>query len=365
MIVYYVTAHGFGHAVRACEVMRHLPPDVPLTVRSEVPEWLLRSELGGRPFELIPARFDCGTLGPDSTSVDLKMTIDTAEPLLDANDQRLDAERTLLRRLGARVVVADAPSFPLRAAREAGAASVLIANFTWSAIYGHLLETEQPDAGLAGRARRVIERMQAEYDMGDLLLVPGLDVPLRACRERCDIPLIARRGQRRRDELARELGLDPTRPILLVYLGTEGRRGVDWEAVAAMRIAGGPPQLVGYRAPEGAAGLILPLPTGMHHADATASVDAVITKPGYSTAAECLAGGTPVLFTPRPQFAEGTAIERALVEAGIGLCIPEADFLAGEWQPWVDRVLALGRAANPTDGSGGRVAAETILSFAR
>lgn len=360
MIVYYITAHGYGHAIRACEVIRHLSPDLPLTLRTGNPEWLLRVELGGRPAPILPARFDCGTLGPDATSVDLERTADAAEAIMAANDARLAAELDLLESLGARIIVSDAAGFPLRAAREAGIHSVLVANFTWPAIYEALLQRERPAPPLARRFRRTIDRMQAEYDQGELFLVPGLDIPMRACRERREIPLIARRGRPRRAELAGALGLDEKRPIWLLYLGAEGRAGMQWERLARLGDGAGPLQIVAYRPPAGAEAFVRPIPESFEHADAVASVDAAIAKPGYGTASECMAAGTPLFYTTRPQFAEAAAIDRDLQAWGGALCIPEDDFLSLLWSPWLDRLPELRAVVHRVDGSGGMAAAAEI-----
>jgi len=92
-----------------------------LALRTEAPATLLRSELGERHYALLPGRFDCGTLGPDSTSVDLAATLTVVESVLDANETRVEEEIALLRSAGARIVVSDIPAFPLRVAQIAGA----------------------------------------------------------------------------------------------------------------------------------------------------------------------------------------------------------------------------------------------------
>src|SRR5689334_13170567 len=99
MIVYYITSHGFGHAVRSCEIIRNLDRRLPLTVRTELPEWFLRHELGGVDFTLAPAEFDCGVLGPDSVHVDLGATVARMEELLRINEVRLADEIEFLRRV--------------------------------------------------------------------------------------------------------------------------------------------------------------------------------------------------------------------------------------------------------------------------
>src|SRR5688572_19570159 len=104
MIVYYITSHGFGHAVRSCEVIRNLPPHLPLTLRTNLPEWFPRNELPGRPFELTHAEFDCGVLGPDSARVDLELTVSTMEKIQACNEARLEDEIRFLKDCNARVV---------------------------------------------------------------------------------------------------------------------------------------------------------------------------------------------------------------------------------------------------------------------
>jgi len=335
MIVWYITSHGFGHAVRSTLILARVDREIPVTLRTECPRWFLEQKLTGRPFELAPAAFDCGTLGPDATRIDLRRTLERAEELIARNERRIDEEVQWLRARGARLVVADIVPFALRVARRAGIPSILIANFTWAGIYRHLVEMEQPDEALRRRAAAVIEHMRAEYAEGDLLLTTGFVSDAEACRERREMPLVAAAGRPRRAELARARGLDPARPIYLVYLGREGLQGLEPDARPRLRDL----QLVGYAAPAGLEELVRPLDEEtMPTADAFASVDGVIGKAGYGTCAQCLAVGTRMLYLPRPQFAEWYALDRALRRWGGGLCIPERDFLRLDWRPWLERL---------------------------
>lgn len=359
MIVYYITSHGYGHAVRACEVIRNIDPALPLIVRSELPEWFLRQELSDHPYTLAPAEFDCGVLGPDSITVDLPRTLDRMEELLRANDARLDDEVDFLKRVGARVVVSDVPPFPLRAAQAAGLPSILIANFTWSAIYRHLEDRYARDPALDARARRVIGAMQAEYDMGTLLLATDMSIPMHACRERRDVPLIARRGLNRKAELIRHLGLDPARPLGLLYLGRDGMDGIQWDRLDRLTL-----QLISYAPPAGFEGTIRAIPEDLiDHVDAASSVDVVVAKSGYGICGECITSGTPLIYPPRPEFAEMSAVEALMARWGGGIPISENDFRALNWQPYLDRVLGPKLTLRPIDCSGGAVCARAIESF--
>lgn len=357
MIVYYITSHGYGHAVRACEIIRNLPPDVPLTIRSEVPEAFLRGELRGRSFTLEAASFDCGTLGPDSQTIDLRVTIEAAEEVLAANEARLAGEAAFLEALGTRLVVSDVPAFALRAADAAGIPSILTANFTWSSLYRHLLEQQGGPGDLRERAGRVIRQMDSEYALGGLLLETDMSVPMTACRHRCKVPLVVRRGRDRRQALIDGLGLDPARPIVMVYFGREGMHGIRWDRAAEL----GDLQLVGFHKPAGAGDFVHVVPEALiEHADLAASVDAVVAKPGYGVCGECIASSTPLLYLPRPDFYEMEAVTEVMERWGGGLCMPVEDFKTLRWRPWIERVHACELHPERVPGNGGPVIAAVI-----
>ena len=69
MLCYYITGHGFGHAIRTTQILKALPSDVPLILKTTAPERLFREELPGRDFEYLSAEYDCGCLQSDSVTV--------------------------------------------------------------------------------------------------------------------------------------------------------------------------------------------------------------------------------------------------------------------------------------------------------
>jgi len=356
VIFHAISAHGFGHAARSCQIAGLLPPEVPLTVSTDVPKWFVREWLGSRCFELVPGGFDRGTLGPDATLIDLDRTIATVEQLQVENGSRLDALVAFLERSGARLVVSDIPSLPLRAARVLGIPSILVANFTWPGAYRHLLEMTRPGAELAARARMVIDALQAEYELADLILAPGFCVEADLPRRR-EVPLVAGPGVARREELAAALDLDPARPIYLLYLGREGMQGVDWGQLGQLP----PAQLIDYHpSPDAGAGVARLPPDLMPNRDVIASVDVVIGKAGYNTCAGCVASGVRMLYPPRPRFAEWYAIDAAMKRWGGALCVPDEDFKSLNWRPWLERLgqQSIDGEALPFDG--GRACARVI-----
>ena len=73
-ILYYLTAHGYGHAVRTAAICNELSENVRLIFRTTLPETFFREEVK-RPFEIFPAQFDCGCIQRDSVTVEKKETL--------------------------------------------------------------------------------------------------------------------------------------------------------------------------------------------------------------------------------------------------------------------------------------------------
>jgi hypothetical protein len=184
---------------------------------------------------------------------------------------------------------------------------------------------------------------------------------MHACRRRRDVSLIARRGRNRRDELVQKLELDPRRPVGLLYLGRDGMDGIEWERLDSFNI-----QLIAYVVPPGAEAHVRPIPEDLiDHVDAASSVDVVIAKSGYGICGECITAGTPLIYPPRPEFAEMEAVYPLMERWGGGLAIGEEDFRTLNWQPYIGEAFRRGRRFNPVDCSGGVACARQIEAFWR
>jgi L-arabinokinase len=351
-----VSGHGFGHSAREVEILRRLPPSVPLVVKTTAPEWFWREEVA-RDFELVPEAYDVGCLQTNSLDVDAAATLEAWHAVDARNRARADAEADDLRARGARVVVTDVASFPLTVASRLGIPGLCVANFTWADIYAGLVPVEP---GFVP----VVAQLEREYAAATLLLDAALSLPMRYFPRRRSMGLVARPGTPRRNTLLHFLGLDedkpPRRRIALVYAGNWGlpllwerlEAFADWHFVS-----------VAAAAPVPVRNLTLIPRDLLRHADLVASVDLVISKPGYGLVGECLSAGTPLLYCPRPEFAEYAALDAALRRWPGGLPIETADFLAADWGRHLERVPsreASGAAAAP----GAETAASEILAAA-
>ncbi len=340
-VVAYVSGHGLGHAAREVTVLRRLPPEIPLIVKTASPSWFWEAELG-REATLLNDRFDIGCIQTDSVTVDVAATRSAWGEIDARNRARRAAEGAWLRSVGARVVVCDVAAFPLEVAAESGIASLLIANFTWADIYA-------PYEGFSG----IAEVLRRQYASAGRLLSAGLALPMAYCSQREDIGLIARVGRERRNLLAHRAGSKGR--WALIYPGNWGmpidwmrlEAFTDWHFFSVLPVDAAPANLT-----------VLSRDT-MPHEDLVASVDAVVSKPGYGLVGECLAAGTPLVFAPRSDFAESAALEAALADWEGAVKVPAPSFLQGDWQAALDRVPERGAVvARPAPG--GRRAARIL-----
>jgi len=324
-LCYYVSAHGFGHSVRAIEILRAMSDDIPLIVKSHAAEWFWRQELD-RPFQWVPDAFDVGAVQTDSLSVDAEATLRQFGQLHRANQARLDDEARWLQQHHVGLVVSDVPSFPLRVAYQMGIPGLIVANFTWLEIY-------RPFADTAPEWAWVLQALAQEYRLASLALLPPLRLPMPQFPHTIDVPLVARKGRPCRVDLADALGLDPHARLVLLYTGAWGM-DLPWERLDRLRDV----TFLSFSPPPGASGVVA-IPQGRwRHEDVTASVDAVVAKPGYGMVSECVANGTPLIYPVRNHFVEFHALHDGIRQWGGGILIDRHDYDALNWQPYLDRI---------------------------
>ena len=355
MFCYYVTGHGFGHAIRTTQILKALPPDLPLIIKTTTPERLFREELPRREFEYVAAEYDCGCLQSDSVSVLKRETLTRYGEIARRNQAHLADEVAFLKERGVRAVASDVPSFPLHAARAAGLPSAAIANFTWHDIYAEYAETAADQALLA--------QMAEEYASATVGLITPLHLPSTpALFPNVEpVPLVARRGSPIRDILTEALDIPPQKHLALLYLGGWGLE-IDWPALGRFTdwvfLLDRPLPVPGANTRAFDPGIL-------RYADVAASVDTVVSKAGYGTVTECIANSVPLLYLPRHGFAEHDALVSGMNRWGGGIEISEAAFHAGDWEHALESALRAAPNANVFPTNGAKVIAEKLVELYR
>ena len=359
-IAYYVTAHGYGHGVRSCDILGALlaaHPGLKITVTTDLPESFLRSRLAmadGR-LAVRPGAFDVGMVQKDSIRVDVGATLDEALELVAERDKLIDYEAEMLRGEGADLVVADIPSIPIEAAAEAGVPAVAVGNFSWDWIYA-------PFAARDPRWRTAIRMFAEGYRQAKLLLKLPFSPAMPVFPKHVDIPLLAKPGRARRGEIAALTGADERKRWVLLSFTT-----LDWNEAALRAVE----QLGDYEfftvKP-----LDWPGRKNIHaidrmkvgFSDVLASSDVVVTKPGYGVLSDCVANAKPIAYAEREDFIEYPLLEKELKRFLKNVHVPAADLYAGRLGPALAEIEAAPAPKETLPAEGAEMAAKILMDLA-
>lgn len=344
LIVFYISGHGYGHATRSIELMRAIAAKrdaLRFIVRTNAPRWLF--ERDALPIEVQPFEPDVGVVQIDGLTLDEEATARRAVSFYRDFGRLVTQEASLLRQVGADLVLGDIPPIAFAAARRANLPSVAVSNFTWDWIYGAYPAFERV-------ARDVIPTICDAYANATLALrlpLHGGFGPMAGATR--DIPFIVRHATRERSDTRRVLGVTDNSRLILVSFGgypVPLPRDSHSHSSTSTTIT------VNER-----------LPAGLTHPDLVAAADVVVSKPGYGTVSDCVAHNTALLYTSRGHFVEYDVFVAEMPRVLRCRHISQDDLLAGRWSDALDALLQQPAPAErpPTDGA--EVAATEILNL--
>lgn len=350
-IVLYTSGHGFGHAVRDAELLRaigRLAPELKLQVRTSAPRWLFPETV-----EVLDRRIDLGVVQSDGYRMRVGETLDRYSSMIEAEPLLIQSEASELHRGGARAVLADIPSAAFPIARSLGIPGIGVANFSWDWIYAEFIRKSPRHAPL-------VDHQRSQYAQADLLLRLPLHSGLTSFRSVVDVPLIARLARDKPGAVRRRLGLPFEAPLILLTFGGFDYDGFDFEKLKLMRELAfvlAPP--VGQTRRDANVFTVAQEPTSF--VDLLAACDAVVTKPGYGIAADCIANRVPMVYSLRGGFREEPALTRELRRLGRAVAMPRSALRRWDLRPYLERLLSMDRAWPDVRVDGADVAAGHIL----
>ena len=354
-LVYYVTTHGYGHGARSCDVLSAVlrqRPDLTVHLVSDLPESFLAPRLPQGDLRYRQGSFDVGMVQLDSVRVDVPATLQAARHMLAGWPAHLAREVAFLKSVSAGVVVADIPGLPLQAARQLGLPAVAVGNFAWDWIY-------EPFAQEHRGWQPVIDAYRAAYAGSDVLLRLPFHEPMSAFPRRVDIPILARPGRPRREDIARHAGADPDSTWVLLSFSTLG-----WTEDALDRVVAVPGHTFFTVKPLAwdRPGMIALDRHVFPYADVMASCDVVVTKPGFGVLQECAVNNKPMVYVERENFREYPILESALKRHFKAVHLPARALYRGEL---AEALAAVRQAPAPKErlpAGGDELAAAEILA---
>ncbi len=356
-LAYYVTAHGFGHGVRTCDILNALleqDPELHIDLVTALPASLFRVRVHHMNRVHIRVKaFDAGMIQLDSVQVDVEATLHEIQAIISREPELTESEARWLKTSGVFAVAADIPGIPIRAAKSAGLPAVAIGNFGWDWIYSAFAENDY-------RWRNIVDSFAAAYAQADLLLRLPFAEKMKAFPKKEDLPLLADPGIACREEIAKRFGCDLSKKWALISFTS-----LDLDPRALARIA----QLAGYEflvvePMNWNAGNIHAVPRdAIPFSSLLASSDAVITKPGFGIMSECVANGKPMIYTDRKDFIEYPVMVENIKKYMRAVHIPQTELYAGNLAPFL---AALEKCPPPKlalPSGGAKIAAKRILGF--
>jgi L-arabinokinase len=344
LIVFYISGHGFGHAVRSVELIKALiaaRPDARIVVKTSAPAWLFET-IPATSVTVVPFQADTGITQHDSVTLDERDSLLRAVAFYNEFEAMTWREAEFLRSNGATVVLGDTPPLAYAAASLAGVPSVAVGNFTWDWIYEGYESFRTEAAGL-------IDVIRNACALATLALRLPMHGGFESMTSVVDIPFIARHSTRDPSDTRQKLGVPDDRPFVLASFGAYGLSAAFEEIASQLHIT--------VQAPRAQ------LDAGLVYPDAVAAADVVVSKPGYGIVSECVAGNTPLLYTSRGHFAEYDVFVAEMPRVLRCRFIPQDDLMAGRWRPHIDALLQQPSPPERARTDGATVATSAILDL--
>jgi L-arabinokinase len=385
-IAYYITAHGYGHGTRSCDVLRalyRLYPEQPVIVTTDLPRDFLNSRL--KDCTNITFRcgaFDVGLIQKDSLQSDLSRTLEKLEALYAREEELIEQEQCFIAKNDVAAVAADIPAIPLAAAQRAGIPNIAIGNFSWDWIYEAYVPQNPRWEFFAGKFRSV-------YEKTDLLLRLPFAPPMEQFRNRKDIPLLASPGMSRKREIlnSKPEARNKSKKSDSAFENSKivsdfGIRASDippkadkpWVLLSFTSLDLSFQALENIRTMSGAYEFFCVQPmtfpgscirsVDRHQvcfADILASCDIVISKPGFGLVSECIVNRKPLIYADRGDFAEYPYLVEGIEKYLRNVHIPSAQLYAGEFSQALEKIKSAPDPGEHLAAGGAEMIAQMLI----
>ena len=353
-----ISGHGYGHAAQVVPVLNALStlvPGVTAILRTTVPASFFRDRLT-IPWDLQPVQQDVGCVQDGPLKIDIEATWAAHHRFHKTWEARLSDEVAAMQAASPALVIADIPYLAIEAGSRAQIPTVALASLTWDLVlkeYSHASDNSH---------QQLIQCIRASYAKAHMALritpAPKIDVFFNII----EIGPIASPASPERDRLASALALAPDERTVLVGFGGIPLSSLPLEQMEQLRhyrfLFDGPvPQ--GYSRIHSTTALPFSFKTLL------ASVDIIMTKPGYGTIVEAVALQQPVVYVRRYNFADEPPLVDYLHRYGRGVELSIDDFTQSRWEPALQQALAAPVPSLPPPPTGAVEAAEVIVRYSR
>jgi len=352
-----ISAHGYGHAAQTVPVLNalgRLVPDLRVLLRTTVPASFFQDRLVV-PWDISPVQQDVGCLQDGPLTIDIVATWRAHQRFHADWSRRVKTEAAAMEAAAPTVILADTPYLALEAGRAAGIPTVALASFTWDVV---LSEYPAPpdlpkETFLAG--------IRASYAQADLALRITPSPAMNQFHRAIEIGPLAEPGASAREALTQRLRLSPGERTVLIGFG-----GIPMTSLPFAQLA----RLTGYRflfdgaIPADSTNVVSTHTLPFSFKTLMASVDVILTKPGYATLVEAVSLQVPLVYVRRYNFADEQPLVEYLHRYGLGVELSRKDFFAARWKDALHEALQCSAPmASPPPSTGAADAAQALYGY--
>ncbi|HET9962071.1 MAG TPA: hypothetical protein VFQ34_07025 [Nitrospiraceae bacterium] len=327
-----ISAHGFGHAAQVVPVLNELGRRIPglrAVLRTQVPATFFEPRLAV-PWELHPAQQDIGCVQDGPLTIDVAATWAAHSAFHFDWPAKVRDEARRIAEAAPNLVLSDVSPLGIAAGATAGCPTVGMCSLSWDVVLQALKDDANPAHG------DTIALIRQAYARAHrfLRIAPGLT--LTAFHDLVDIGPISEPAEPQPERLRRAMGARDSDRLVLVGFGGVPLKRLPFAQMEAMTgmcfvLDGAVPS--GLSRVHSLTALSLPFKTVL------ASVDLIVTKPGYGTIVEAVALHKPVVYVRRYNFADEQVLIEYLHRYGRGAELSPEAFSEGSWSHIVEKIL--------------------------
>lgn len=290
-----ISAHGLGHLAQTAPVLdaiRSRLPGLQITIRSG----LTRQQLSRRiksGFKHLAQTRDIGFVMHNAVDIDLQASAKAYREFHERWENKIREEASWLQENRIDAVLTNMAYLPLEAAAAIKIPAACFCSLNWADMFAHYFAAEP-------WATAIQNEIYSAYRKAECFMrvTPGL--PMTDFPDALDVGPIAVIGQQRRREISELFQLDTDqRWVLLAMGGLPFQLPMErWPAVSGIT------RLVPDTGQVDRGDVRAFDRVELPFSDLMASVDAVVTKPGYGTFVEATCSGIPILYLQRPDWPE-------------------------------------------------------------
>ncbi|HJU05425.1 MAG TPA: hypothetical protein VJ692_09760 [Nitrospiraceae bacterium] len=352
-----ISAHGFGHAAQIIPVLNEVHRRVAgLTVilRTQVPARFFEGRLHP-PWELSRAEQDIGCVQHGPLHIDVRTTWTEYRRFHGSWQARVQQEAQIMESRNPDLVLSDISYLALEASAGLGIPGVGLCSLSWDKVVEPYVDRAQ-SAHL-----HIMDDIVQAYGKADSMIRPMPGLPMSAFRDVRDVGPIADPLPSEAARVRHLAGALDNQRVVLIGFGGIALTSLPFDRLATMSeyrfIVSGP---VPGNCKDVVSDSSIPLP----FRTLLASVDVLMTKPGYSTITEAVAAKIPLVYVRRYNFADEATLVDYAHRYGRAVELSAHDFATGRWESVLKAAQDCPAPRDPAPSpTGASEAADSLMAY--